>query len=111
MRTATNDLPCSELVEQHRRPRPRRHICHGTRDHVVVGRPLGHSPLDFLKAWHLAVIPQLTGQTFFPLSEAMTRAMGLLRLAACLVLLIAAALRLMRDVVVSRIADGAGRWR
>src|SRR6185503_15947327 len=53
--------------------------------------------LGFLKAWKLAALPALSGRTLVPLSDAASRAVGLLWLLATLVLLGAALLRVMRQ--------------
>jgi Family of unknown function (DUF6544) len=55
--------------------------------------------LGYLKPWGVIAVPQLSGRTLVPLSEGMGRAVGLLWLLACLTLLAAGALRLMRDEV------------
>jgi hypothetical protein len=49
--------------------------------------------LGFLKPWKLARVEQLSGRTLVPLSETASRAMGLLWLAAALLLVTAAAFR------------------
>lgn len=50
--------------------------------------------LGFLKAWHLAALPQLSGRTLIPLAEPMARAIGVLWLVTGAILVGAAALRL-----------------
>src|SRR5688500_67079 len=53
--------------------------------------------MGFLKWSGLASVPQLSGRTIVPISPAMGRVFGLLWLAAFLVLLTAAALRVVRQ--------------
>lgn len=53
--------------------------------------------LGFLKPWKLAAVPQLSGRALVPLSEGAGRAVGALWLAACLLLIAAAALRIARQ--------------
>jgi hypothetical protein len=53
--------------------------------------------LGFLKAWNLAPVEQLTGKTLFPLSGSAPKAFGLLWLLACLILLAAGVLFLMKN--------------
>lgn len=50
--------------------------------------------LGFLKAWHLAALPRLSGRTLIPLVEPVARAVGVLWLVAGAILVLAAALRL-----------------
>lgn len=53
--------------------------------------------LGFVKAWGLAAVPQLTGRTVLALSAGATRVVGVLWLAACVLLLGAAAMRVARS--------------
>ncbi len=55
--------------------------------------------LGFAKAWKLAPVPELTGATLFPLPESLSKVIGTFWLLACLVLLGAAALVLVRSGV------------
>lgn len=52
--------------------------------------------LGFLKAWQLADVPQLTGATLFTLPEPLPRVAGALWLVACLALVGAAPMLVMR---------------
>src|SRR5688572_24910422 len=52
--------------------------------------------LGFLKPWKPAILPQLSGRTLVPLSDATGRAVGLLWLFATLILLAAALLLVAR---------------
>jgi hypothetical protein len=52
--------------------------------------------LGFLKSWDLAALPALSGKTLLPLSSVGTRALGLAWLAAAIVLVLAASLRLLK---------------
>jgi hypothetical protein len=53
--------------------------------------------LGFLKPWNLASLPQLTGRTVIPISDAMGRAIGVLWLLATVTLLVVAALLATRN--------------
>ncbi|HTD48149.1 MAG TPA: hypothetical protein VK881_12865 [bacterium] len=52
--------------------------------------------MGFLKEWHLADIKTLTDRTLVPLSDAMSRVLGLAWLGACVLLIYAAAALLAR---------------
>jgi hypothetical protein len=54
-----------------------------------------HLP-GFLKSWGLAALPALSGKTLLPLSPLGTRALGLAWLAAAIVLMLAASLRMLK---------------
>lgn len=63
---------------------------------VLVMHALIHL-LGFVKAWDLAPVTQLTGKTIIPLSGNLPRVLGILWLAACLLLLTAGVLFLLKN--------------